>query len=93
MTTEQLVLFLFLIPLILADHSSKRSTRATESNKQYKDDDYGDTDYYYQDDKVNPYIFENEQSTQWAGRFQKMILLINFSAFNNGAEHYGTIGK
>ena len=51
MTKEQLAILLFLIQLIWADHASKRSNRATESNKEYKDDDYGD--YYYQDDKVS----------------------------------------
>ena len=93
MTMEQLSILLFLFQFIWADHSSKRSTRATESNKQYKDDDYGDTDYYYQDDKVNPSIFGNAESTKVAGRFQKMILLFDFLAFDNGAEHNGTIGK
>ena len=57
MSYEQLSLLLFLIQLIWADHASKRTNRATESNKEYKDEDYGDSDYYYQDDKVNPSIF------------------------------------
>ena len=55
-TIEQLVILVFFIQLIWADHASKRSNRATESNKEYKDDDYGD--YYYQDDKVGS-TFEN----------------------------------
>ena len=61
-TIEQLVILVFFIQLIWADHASKRSNRATESNKEYKDDDYGDTDYYYQDDKVNPSIFLKMQN-------------------------------
>ena len=62
MTLEQLVILIFFIQLIWADHAIKRSTRATEANKQYKDDDYGDNDYYYQDDKVNPSIFLKMQN-------------------------------
>ena len=92
-TIEQLVILVFFIQLIWADHASKRSNRATEATKGYKDDDYGDTDYYYQDDKVNPNIFENLESTQVAVRFQKIVLLIDFLGFVNGAEHNDTNGK
>ena len=58
MSYEQLSLLLFLIQLIWADHGSKRTNRATEFNKEYKDEDYGDSDYYYQDDKVSINIFD-----------------------------------
>ena len=78
MTLEQLVILIFFIQLIWADHALKRSTRATEANKGYKDDNYGDTDYYYQDDKVDLSIFENAESSQVAGRFQKNDF-VNFS--------------
>ena len=84
MTMEQLVILIFFIQLIWARYS----------NKGYRNDDYVDTDYYYQDDKVNPSIFfENAKSSQFAGSFQNIIQLIDFSAFVNGAEHHGTIGK
>ena len=56
-TIEQLVILVFFIQLIWADHASKRSNRATKSNKEYQDDDY--SDYYYQDDKVCA-TFENK---------------------------------
>ena len=48
----------FVAPIqqIKVDHASKKSNQAKESNKEYKDDDYGDY-YYYQDSKVSSIFF------------------------------------
>ena len=62
MPKEQLPILLFFIQLIWADHAAPKSNRATESNKDYQDDDYGDNDYYYQDSKVISQTFNQSLS-------------------------------